>query len=451
MITKFSLLSGFILTLCCLPAVRTCAQTRLRFQEAESLITIEVKLNARMTAHMIVDTGSFATVLQPDTAAALGLTTEVYSETTVPPSPQARRAALTNIQIGGLQFGKTTVLIMPDTFLQDWNKEHPKQLLDGTIGMNVLRHLAVGIDFVSETLSFWKDESLTPKMVQSWFDLFPMAISAEQFIPIVPGAELFSANDWQVQNNPAAIQVGNNLFSPIEQPEKFTKVSLVFLKGYDLPLIDCQIDALPARLLVDTGTSSICLREQFVKRIKRLHPFDKSEVVTIRNSFTAEECFTPSIKVADYSIQYPRISVLPVKHGFDDERKLGEDGILGLSFFGGFVGECQVLFDFPAQTMYFARATTRDAQNKHLFTTLGINFTGTEQKAIITVVESSPAAKAGLRNGDRVTLLDNIDLAHLTEQTASLFSHWKPGKAIKISVERKGSAIPLVFQLSNPK
>jgi len=443
---RHSVVSVVLCCLCCLIAGSASAQTRLHFQKVAGGIGVDVKLNSRLNVRLLVDTGSFATILLPSIAKTLALSTEEYS---TPNIPNAKRTVLSSVQIGELILEKSTVLVASLPDLQSWNKDHPKERLDGFLGMNTLKHLAIGVDFVSETMSFWKTGKLLPQAIQSWFDLFPMATSTTEFALLGPGAELPAPTAWQLQNNPAAIQVENKIYSPLEHAEHYTKIGLSSAINSDLSLVDCRIDERAARLLVDTGATDIALHEKFMQRTRRLRPFSNSEVDTIRMTLAVKVCFLSSIKLGDFSVQFPKVCVVPTPADVDEEEALGVEGILGLNFFGSDTGACQVLFDFPSRVMYLARATTQDAQNKLFLTNLGIDFEGTVDKLTLLVVETSLAAKAGLLNGDQLLAVDTIDVAHVTEQTAALFSKWRPSTKVQLTVKRKGAKAPLVFHLSN--
>ncbi len=66
---------------------------------------------------------------------------------------------------------------------------------------------------------------------------------------------------------------------------------------------------------------------------------------------------------------------------------------------------------------------------------------------VVSAIDSTPAARAGLRSGDVIVSIDDTELTDSNYQDAVNLMRGKPGTSVQLSVRRDGSAEPLAFRL----
>ena len=66
---------------------------------------------------------------------------------------------------------------------------------------------------------------------------------------------------------------------------------------------------------------------------------------------------------------------------------------------------------------------------------------------MISPIDDTPAARAGVRAGDIITKIDAEATAEMTLNDAVKLMRGEPGTKIKLEVARKGEMKPLIFQL----
>src|SRR5262249_26286933 len=67
---------------------------------------------------------------------------------------------------------------------------------------------------------------------------------------------------------------------------------------------------------------------------------------------------------------------------------------------------------------------------------------------ITSVLESTPAQRAGLRTGDRITKIGDVTLAGLSLEQAMSKARGEPGTRVSLAVLRDGQPEPKVFTLT---
>lgn len=89
---------------------------------------------------------------------------------------------------------------------------------------------------------------------------------------------------------------------------------------------------------------------------------------------------------------------------------------------------------------------TSDTQGK--FGGVGI-IVSTEQGKLVVVspIEDSPAARAGVKSGDEIIAIDDTPIEKLKGGDATDLMRGKPDSSVKITIKRKSEAKPLVFKL----
>ena len=89
---------------------------------------------------------------------------------------------------------------------------------------------------------------------------------------------------------------------------------------------------------------------------------------------------------------------------------------------------------------------TSDTQGK--FGGVGI-IVSTEQGKLVVVspIEDSPAARAGIKTGDEIIAIDDVSIEKLKGGDATDLMRGKPDSSVKITIKRKGEAKSLVFKL----
>jgi C-terminal processing protease CtpA/Prc len=110
--------------------------------------------------------------------------------------------------------------------------------------------------------------------------------------------------------------------------------------------------------------------------------------------------------------------------------------------FGGILGsdilqQFEITFDLKNNTI-FLRPDTLYQRDPHRYVTIGIQIAKNGQGGfeIMSVWKDSPAARAGLQQGDVLKAVDGKPVDTFTAQQVSSMLHAKEGTEIKLTVER---------------
>jgi predicted aspartyl protease len=360
-------------------------RTVLPFRFVNNHIYVDVKLNGR-TFSMLVDTGA-ANVMTPTTARRLGL--RPVGDARVWGSGEfSEAAAFTRVNamaVGGVQLRNQLFAVVPLEQLS----EIEGVPFHGMIGYELFKRFIGEIDYGARTLS------LTDTAVWS----------------------------------PAA-----------------ASVAVPFVFNGTVPEVEGDIDGIPASFDIDTGSRmSVGLHSPFV----------------LRHGLRAR--FRPSIEtVTGWGLGGPsrgtvarvkrlRLGPIAVNDVVVDMSRQTQ-GVLSHAVPAGNIGSgllrrFTITLDYPRQRIHFApnaRTVTPDTYDR---SGLWINREGPAFK-VVAVVERSPAALAGVAEGDLIVAVDGVRASAIA--LGELRDRWteqSPGTVVKLTLRRESTERVVAFRL----
>lgn len=157
----------------------------------------------------------------------------------------------------------------------------------------------------------------------------------------------------------------------------------------------------------------------------------------LRNVSTKERTTTAANILGDYGEAIT--AILPDNYaGEIDYEKATQAAIQGM------------LTTLDPHSMFFSRAEYTKLKEDQDSRFYGIGVTILQHRDgvyVQSVVPGTPASRAGLRYGDRITEVDGKDARNWTSQQVSNNVRGERGEAVKLKIERAGSQSPLYFSI----
>jgi hypothetical protein len=357
----------------------------LPFQFVNNHIYADVRLNGR-TFSMLVDTGA-ANVMTPTTARLLGL--KPVGDARVwgagDFSEAAAFARVNAVAIGGVQLRNQLFAVVPLESLSDIEGVP----FHGMIGYELFKRFIGKIDYEARMLS------------------------------------LMDPAAW----NPAG-----------------AGIAVPFVFNGTVPEIEGDIDGIPATFDIDTGSRmSVGLHSPFV----------------LKHGLRAR--FQPSIEtVTGWGLGGPsrgtvarvkrlRLGPIPINDVVVDMSRQTQ-GVLSYAVPAGNIGSgllrrFTVTLDYPRQRIHFAPNARTNTPDSYDRAGLWINREGNAFK-VAAVVDRSPAARAGVVEGDVITAVDGVRSA--TIALGELRERWteqSPGTEVKLTLRRENKERLVAFRL----
>jgi predicted aspartyl protease len=250
--------------------------------------------------------------------------------------------------------------------------------IDGVLGSDVLRHFTVTIDFSSGSAQFAANATMP---------------TGEDFVRLHP--------------------VGNLYFVPL------------------------SIQGTSVSLLLDTGTNASSVSTQAWANVTT-HWRPQSMVDGVRSSGGSESAkfvLIPTIGLGSVTSRNIPLRVQPQTQDglFADARF---DGLLGTDVLRQFI----VTLDLNNDKMYL-KSDPHSRVDLDRFSTIGIQFAKDAEGSftIMAVWDPSPATVAGLKIGDRILAVNQMDTHSMSLDDFSLQIHGRPGKAVHLTVDSDGN------------
>jgi molybdate transport system substrate-binding protein len=341
-------------------------------------IIVNVNINGQGPFPMMFDTGSVEAIT-PNAATALGLSVE-GAGTVRGSGERAVSVALTHLQtlrLGGAELSDIAlpVIALPQ-FITDRGDRTP---LAGLIGFGVLSRFAVRLSYDDRTLT------------------------------------LIPAEDFR--------------YSGTGEP-----VPLFFADK--TPVISAAADGVPGSFEIDTGSSTaLVLQRGFIEQhgLEGRHPDGlRIKVGGVGGVFDTIATRLDRFDLAAFKIERPVVE-FPSR----DEGGIpvaGIDGSVGYQILRQFV----ITFDYSHREIWFERSAAFGESTIEWKTGFQAVKAGYSGFRVVTVQPDTPAAKAGIRVGDLITMVDGRPAASVGQAEFGALMRRADGTIVRLDINREG-------------
>ncbi len=237
---------------------------------------------------------------------------------------------------------------------------------DGIIGLDVLRRFAIGIDTVGGRVAFWNGGKI--------------------------GAN--SAAAWAQSKMPAGVK-----------PLRLQKLPLETNGEDDWYRIKAAVNGKPLHLVLDTGTAYSTVNPSQVSPL-HLKIIGETIVEGIGQTERLLIATAETLAFGPFSADFPIVNV-------EKQEDSSSDGILGTEALGDGV----FVIDMPDKALYAGRVKRTTGNPLELrLRAAGLDiFPDNRLRLLVLVQPGSPAAKAGIQSGDRLTKIGDLTVEELTK------------------------------------
>ncbi len=208
---------------------------------------------------------------------------------------------------------------------------------------------------------------------------------------------------------------------------------------------------LTAKLLVDSGASHGLMLEPTSDR--RIHVPDStiSSIIGrgLGGEITGKVGRIQMLRMGTYEID-DVIASFPDPNSYFDSLKLGATGRNG-AVGGEVLSRFTVIYNFPREEMYIKKNASFRKKFHYNLSGLTIKAKGSRLNVfeVIEVREKSVSDLAGVLAGDLIVNINGYNAAILDLNTLNGFFNNKPGKRIRLTVNRNGTLLKLNFELAD--
>lgn len=208
---------------------------------------------------------------------------------------------------------------------------------------------------------------------------------------------------------------------------------------------------LTTKLLVDSGAShGLMLEPSSDSRIVPPNDYVSSSIGRgLGGDIIGKVGRVKSLKLADYEM-HDVVARFPDPNSYFDSLKMGStprNGAIG----GEVLSRFSVVFNFPREEMYIKKSTS--LRKKFHFNLSGLTIkakgSGLSTFEVTDVRKLSAGDKGGVQTGDIILSINGISARDLNLGLINGFFNFKPGKQIKLEVNRGGINMRLAFRLQD--
>ncbi len=200
---------------------------------------------------------------------------------------------------------------------------------------------------------------------------------------------------------------------------------------------------LSAKLLVDTGASHALMIDP--SSDERIH-VPELTLSSLIGRGLGGEIFgkigrVKTIQLGEYSLNNV-VANFPDPNSYFDSLKVGKifrNGSIG----GELLSRFHIVYNFPKEKIFFKKNSSFKKGFHHNLSGLTIKAKGSKLNIfeITEVREQSSAQKAGLQVGDIIESVNGVTLQYLSLSLVNGLLNNKPGKKVKVEVNRKGTRL----------
>jgi len=329
------------------------ASTTLPFELIDNRVFVEVRLNGQGPFHFILDTGAYGYALIDTTVQKLGLKAESAGEDggTGEKTVQVSRCHLAKFQLGDWQLEDLEAEVFP---AEDTTNVFGTKPVDGIIGLEVFQHFVVKQDYVHKVLTFTLPDKFNYR--------------------------------------------GIGVIVPFDLPRQ-------------IPVVDAELDGVRGKFGIDTGArSSLLLYTPFVEHNHLREKYSAYlEGVTgwgIGGPIRSLLARAHELRIGTIVVRDPVIRLSTQKQGLTTSSAMA--GLIGPDVLSQF----DVTFDYSRSRIIFEKNSQYGRRDSYDRAGLWMGQSG-DHFVAIDVIAGSPAAAAGVQQGDTILAIDGADTSKL--------------------------------------
>ena len=271
-------------------------------------------------------------------------------------------------------------------------------------------------------------------------DLSAMALAAGVPVDGILGADLLRRFTVRID-----FYSGSAQFATTANPP--ARASLVKLQpDHNLYFVPLSVQGTPVRLLLDSGANSSSISSQAWSNVTRYWQpeFTVDGIRSTGGTGSTKFVLIPSIGLGSASADNIPLRIQPeTMDGLFADASF--DGLLGTDVLRQFI----VTLDLAHERMYLASNPHSDADGDR-FSTIGIQFARNPEGTltIMAVWNPSPAAKAGLKIGDKILAVNQLDTRPMNLDDFSGEIHGRPGKKVFLVIDSEGHKYSVPMETS---
>jgi len=393
-----------------------------KFDFIDDKIVVHALLNGKVQVNMILDTAGY-TYLVPEMIPRLGL--ELNLDPQSDPKNQSITLKNMTIAIETLRLKNVSLDVYSSHFIDDWNREHPKVHVAGLLGIDTFKTWAIGIDFVSRTLGWWKGGKLSYKEAQAFQSVIRYPDRKEGAILILQPGNSTVLNGKTISNPPLALEAPQTI--PIHTKQNF---DYYFLYG--------KLDDIDTELLLDSGMNVVSIPMTLGKGLK---PLFSKQAKAIGTDYEVEGYATilSLLTLGKLTFEYPMVANIP-DAPLKPDQIIANKAILGMDVFT----RSRVVMDFPGNMLYVSPYHDYNTTIQQRLKRLGIYLHFSEAHRIfLSVFPISPSNSICIKDGDELLSMNSVspeEIENNSERLSGLIT-------LTMRIRRIGIAKPLTFSV----
>jgi hypothetical protein len=367
------------------------------FEMYNNLIVVPVSLNNRAPLKFIMDTGIRTTILTEKMLASLfDITLNRQISLKGPGEQQVIAAHVSNnvnIKLPGIVGKNQSILVLEEDFLQ--LRHHLGIDVQGIIGYELFSRFVVEIDYRNHMIIFHQSKDFRPRRS---FTRFPISV---------------------------------------EDTKPYLQTTIVLSNGKEIE----------SKLMVDTGASHALLLEEDEEKNITVpeHSIEASIGRGLGGPIMGQLGRIESISIGEFqlndviaSFPHPGKYVDPIFY-FDRHGTLG----------GELLSRFRVIFDYSTESLYLRKNPFFRRGFEYDMSGIEVMAVGPKLQTfmIININKKSPACKAGLLVGDTIQYINGIKSDNLKLNQLFRLFHSKPGRTIRMIINRNGQEHRIKFKL----
>jgi predicted aspartyl protease len=271
-------------------------------------------------------------------------------------------------------------------------------------------------------------------------DLSAISLGVGVHIDGILGSDVLRRFTVKLDFSSGSAQFGSSVITPVDG-------TVVRLHSADsLYFVPLTVQGTPIELLLDTGTNASSVSSHAWSHITMCWQ-PQSMIDGIRSTGVSEGlkfALIPTIEIGGVTSKNIPLRIQPqTRDGLFADA--GFEGLLGSDVLRQFI----VTLDLANHRMYLTN-DPNSHPDQYLFSTIGIQFAKDVEGGftIMAVWNPSPAAKAGLKIGDRILAVNEVDTRQMSLDDLSRQIHGRPGTEVHLVIDSNGHRYSVPMAIS---